>query len=68
MSTNTFAVNPALFKSLPYDSQRDFAPIVLVAEVPLILVVHPSVPASTLKELIAITNLFPSGPRASEAQ
>ena len=59
MSTNTFAVNPALFKKLPYDPQRDFAPITLVAEVPLILAVHPSVPASTVKELIAVAKARP---------
>lgn len=59
MSTNTFAVNPSLFKSLPYDSLRDFAPITLVAEVPLMLVVHPSVPATTLKELIAVAKARP---------
>lgn len=53
MGTNTFAVNPSLFKSLPFDSLRDFAPVTLVAEIPLVLVVHPSVPARTLKELIA---------------
>jgi len=59
MGTNTFAVNPALFKTLPYDSARDFAPVTLVAEVPLILTVHPSVPANTLKELIAVAKARP---------
>lgn len=59
MGTNTFAVNPALFKSLPYDPRLDFAPITLVAEIPLILVVHPSVPASTLKELITVAKARP---------
>ncbi|MPZ44327.1 MAG: tripartite tricarboxylate transporter substrate binding protein [Betaproteobacteria bacterium] len=59
MSTNTFAVNPALFKRLPYDPQRDFTPITLVAEVPLILAIHPSVPASTVKELIAVAKARP---------
>ena len=59
MSTNTFAVNPALFRRLPYDPKRDFTPITLVAEVPLILAVHPSVPASTVKELIAVAKARP---------
>lgn len=59
MGTNTFAVNPSLFKTLPFDSLRDFAPITLVAEVPLVLVVHPSVPAKTLKELIAFGKSLP---------
>ena len=38
MGTNTFAVNPSLFKALPFDSLQDFTPITLVAEVPLVLV------------------------------
>jgi tripartite-type tricarboxylate transporter receptor subunit TctC len=72
MGTNTFAVNPALFKSLPYDSLRDLTPISLVAEVPLMLVINPSVPATTLKELIAYAKARPrqlnfasSGPSSS---
>jgi tripartite-type tricarboxylate transporter receptor subunit TctC len=59
MGTNTFAVNPALFKKLPYDTERDFASITLVAEVPLLLTVHPGVPATTLKELIAVAKARP---------
>lgn len=47
-----YVVNPYLYKNVLYDSLRDFDPIILVAELPLMLVVHPSVPAATLKELI----------------
>ena len=46
-----YVVNPHLYKTVLYDSVRDFDPIVLAAEVPLALVVHPSVPVSTLREL-----------------
>jgi tripartite-type tricarboxylate transporter receptor subunit TctC len=44
---------PSLYKNLPYDPVRDFAPISLVAKLVTVLVVHPSVPASTAQELIA---------------
>jgi tripartite-type tricarboxylate transporter receptor subunit TctC len=47
------AMNPHLAKSLPYDPFKSFAPIILLVRVPNILVVHPSVPANSLKELIA---------------
>jgi tripartite-type tricarboxylate transporter receptor subunit TctC len=47
-----YSVNPYLYTTLQYDSVRDFDPISLVADLPLALVVHPSVPAKTLKELV----------------
>jgi tripartite-type tricarboxylate transporter receptor subunit TctC len=47
------ATNPTLVANLPYDTLRDFAPITLVAHEPTVLVTHPSVPASTLREFIA---------------
>src|SRR3954469_6642432 len=50
---SALAVAPGLYKSLPYDAQKDFAPISLVAIAPPILVVHPSFPAASLRELIA---------------
>ncbi len=48
----TLAINPALYKALPYDPIRDFSPITLAIASPLIVVVHPSFPAKTIKELI----------------
>ncbi len=53
--TGTLAINPSLFPKLPYDPIRDFAPISLVAVGPNILVVHPSLPVQSVKELIAFT-------------
>jgi len=47
------AIAPSLFANLPYDVNRDFAPIALAAAVPHLVVVHPSVPVATLKELVA---------------
>src|SRR6478735_5316951 len=53
------AMNPHLAKSLPYDPLKGFAPIILLVTVPNILVVHPSVPANSLKELIAYARANP---------
>jgi tripartite-type tricarboxylate transporter receptor subunit TctC len=52
--TTTHTVNPSLLKKLPYDTIRDFAPISLAASQPNILAVHPSVPARSVKELVAL--------------
>lgn len=48
-----FAVNPSLRKKLPYDSLRDFAPVGLAGTGPYLLVIHASIPASTVSEFIA---------------
>ena len=53
------AMHPHLAKSLPYDPFKSFAPIILLVTVPNILVVHPSVPANSLKELIAYAKANP---------
>ncbi len=47
-----YAVNPYLYRNTGYESVRDFDPVSLVADLPLALVVHPSVPATTLRELV----------------
>jgi len=48
------AINPLLQKNLPYDTQKDFTPVSLAAILPLIVTVHPTVPANNVKELIAL--------------
>ncbi len=58
-SITTNAVNPALYKKLPYDHIRDFAPISQIGTVPNALVVHASVPVSSVKELIAYAKANP---------
>ena len=50
----THAINATLYPRLPYDSLRDFTPIALVASTPLMLVVHPSSPARSVRELAAL--------------
>ncbi len=52
-------VSPALYSKLPYDPAKDFAPITVLAAVPNVLIVHPSVPAKTLAELIALAKAKP---------
>jgi tripartite-type tricarboxylate transporter receptor subunit TctC len=49
----TLAANPALFSKLPYNAEKDFASVGLLARFPLLLVVHPSVPAKNFKEFSA---------------
>jgi tripartite-type tricarboxylate transporter receptor subunit TctC len=51
--------NPSLFARLPYDTTKDLAPITLISTVPLVLVVHPSVPAKTTAEFIALAKAKP---------
>jgi tripartite-type tricarboxylate transporter receptor subunit TctC len=58
-SVGTHAVNVSLFSKMPYDPVRDFAPIALVLEAEGLLVVHPSVPAQTVPELIALARAKP---------
>lgn len=55
----TLAVNPALYPKLPYDPVKSFAPISLVASVANVLVVHPSLPANNVGELIAYARANP---------
>ena len=55
----THAINASLYRRLPYDSVRDFTPVTLIAATPLILVVHPSLPAKSVKELVALARRHP---------
>ena len=59
MVSGAHTINPSMFKKLPYDSVKDFTGITLIADLPVALVVHPSVPAKTLKELIAYAKANP---------
>jgi len=59
LTTLTFTVSPSLYKQLPYDTLKDFTPITLAVMLPNVLVVHPSVPAKSLKELIQYAKANP---------
>jgi tripartite-type tricarboxylate transporter receptor subunit TctC len=59
--TATMAANPALYSRLSYNVEKDFAPVGLMARFPMILVVHPSVPAKNLTEFLAWAKKQPNG-------
>ena len=56
---NTFATNPAFYPKLPYDTTKDVAPVAQVAQSPQMIVAHPSFPAKTMKELLAMAKAKP---------
>jgi len=58
-SVTGLAINVSAYKNLPYDPVKDFAPIALCFTTPLYLVVHPSIPANSVKELIALAKSRP---------
>ena len=55
----SLAISPTLYAKLNYDPVKDFAPIALVAQVPNVMITHPSVPATTLAEFIAYARANP---------
>jgi tripartite-type tricarboxylate transporter receptor subunit TctC len=59
MGISTLAINPATFRKVPYDALRDFTPITQAAIQALLLATHPSFPAKSVKELIAIAKARP---------
>jgi tripartite-type tricarboxylate transporter receptor subunit TctC len=54
-----FTIVPSLMPKLPYDPQKDFEPITLINTTPLVVVVHPGVPAKSIKELVALAKAKP---------
>lgn len=61
MADTTFGIVPGLYQKVPYDSLRDFAPVTQITSVPGALVVHPSLPANSVKELVALAKSKPGG-------
>src|SRR4051794_2166982 len=57
--STSLVVNPSLYPKIPYDPYQDFAPVTLAAVSPNVLVVHPSIPANNVKELIAFLKVNP---------
>jgi tripartite-type tricarboxylate transporter receptor subunit TctC len=58
-SSSALVIGPNLVRKPPYDPLRDFAPVILVSSAPNVLVIHPSVPAKTLEELLALAKRRP---------
>ena len=58
-TSSTYAIAPNVYKKVPFDPNRDFAPIALVAEVPFVLVVNPKFPVNSVMELVALAKSKP---------
>ena len=61
ISQTSLAINPSMFRKMPYEAMRDLAPITQIVDGPNVLVVHPSVPARSVKQLIALAKAKPDG-------
>jgi tripartite-type tricarboxylate transporter receptor subunit TctC len=57
----TLAVNPHIYRNLPFDTVTDFQPVGFIGDVPLLLLVNPNIPAKTLMELVAHSKTVPNG-------
>ena len=57
--SGSLAISPTLYKKLPYDPRQDFSPIAMIAEIPFVLVVNPSLPIGSAKELIKYATEHP---------
>ncbi len=57
--SSSYAINPSLGANLPFDPMKDLSPVILLAQAPFLLVVHPSLPASSVKELVALARAKP---------
>ncbi|MDB5602802.1 MAG: hypothetical protein JWN71_4846 [Xanthobacteraceae bacterium] len=57
--SSSFVVNPSLYSKIPFDAEKDFTPVTMAGASPNVLVVHPSVPARTVKELIDLIKATP---------
>jgi tripartite-type tricarboxylate transporter receptor subunit TctC len=58
-ATGSHTINPVMYRSLPYDPVKDFAPVTLVASAPVLFFVHPDVPARSVRDLVALAKAQP---------
>jgi len=66
-STSEIAINPALYSKLDYDTVRDLAPVAMVASTPMVVIVHPTLPVKTVKDLIALAKAKPGAINVASA-
>ena len=66
-STSEIAINPTLYSKLSYDTVKDLAPIALIASTPMVVIVHPSLPVKTVKNLIALAAAKPGAINVASA-
>jgi tripartite-type tricarboxylate transporter receptor subunit TctC len=57
--SSSYAINPSLYTNLPFDPVKDLAPVSLIAEAPFLLVIHPSLPVHSVRELVALAKAKP---------
>jgi len=60
-ANNILAINPSLYEKVPFDPVKSFVPVTLIGSVPIVLAVNPAVPASSVKELLALAKAKPDG-------
>ena len=60
-ASNDVAINQHLYKNMKYNAERDFAPITQLVQLPMVMAVHPNVPAKTLTEFVALAKAKPGG-------
>lgn len=58
-TSSTHAINPTAMEKIPYDALKDFAPVAVLGTIPMAVVVHPSIPARSLRELVALVKARP---------
>lgn len=58
-TSGTHAINPSVYRKLPYDPVKDFAPVTLVSTTPQVMVIHPSIPANSVREFVALAKSRP---------
>jgi tripartite-type tricarboxylate transporter receptor subunit TctC len=66
-STSEIAINPGLYSRLSYDTVKDLAPIAMVASTPMVVIIHPSLPIKTVKDLIALAKAKPGAINVASA-
>jgi tripartite-type tricarboxylate transporter receptor subunit TctC len=66
-STSQLTINPSLYSKLPFDVRKDFAPVTLLSMTPTVLVLHPSVPAASVRALVAMAKAQPDRLRYASA-
>ncbi len=57
--SSSYSINPSLYANLPFDPQKELLPVTLLAEAPFLLLVHPSLPAKSVRELVALAKSAP---------
>jgi tripartite-type tricarboxylate transporter receptor subunit TctC len=66
-STSEIAINPSLYSKLSYDTVKDLAPVAMVASTPMVVIIHPTLPVKTIKDLIALAKAKPGAINVASA-